>query len=1517
MVERHWSWWWILGPLTMPRICVARPSHWARPQRSLVAISTFLFIGLVVCSGTLASATRLRHSRHLDVRSQFLGEGELLDDENHNHKPVFSDCSNYAPTVKEEEPIGTVVFQVHAEDRDPPEEGGTITYSLVTGPDERIKFTINNRTGLIRTTQWIDRDEPSREKEFYLTVLATDNGRPQLDAVCTFKVTIEDINDNEPVFDKVAYTESVPQDLPVGREVMRVSATDIDDGDNSIVRYGLTAKKSEDAEYFRIDRDTGVIFLAKAIKRNPDYKFNMIASAEDTGEIPKSYVIDLDIRVVESHKKAPTFLPRPSEPIKLQENFSDFDASIVHLKAISNIDNSSNYDNSYLVFELVTGRTEQSNKKNTFRLESNKDVADIKLSQHLDYESNRQYSLIVRVQNKYQLAAETLIDIEILDVNDNIPVFRDIKRGSVLENEPRGVPVMQVQAIDADGTSANNQVTYQLDNFKDLFAIDPQTGNITTLVTFDREVEDTYNVKIIAMDNSPSALFKTGEHNRGQQVFQIEIADKNDNPPRFTQKVYTHNSVYENVNINAPITTVEAIDSDTASPVTYSIIAGNTDNSFYIEATTGKIRVNKTLDYEKITKYNLTVKAFDGVFNDTAQVEIFVENVNDNPPVFEEFNTSPNINEETLVDGCITTVIAYDPDIEDRNADQHIAYFIVKEDQQLLIGIDKYGCLKLKKPLDRDPPNGYSTWPVIVMARDEDGSSTALSSLVSVNITLNDINDNAPFLDIPYPVIWGENKPAGKITDLKARDYDSEENGPPFEFRIAENADDEIKSKFDIRETNLYTQVVFDREERKSYDIPIAITDSGKPSLTGTSTLTVIIGDENDNRMQEGSSSIFVYNYKGEAPDIEIGRVYVNDPDDWDLPDKSFDWASPHDGFHLNTSTGMITLLSGISNNTFVLKFIVTEQGRLIDSHQVHAYVNVTIKELPEEAVDRSGSIRFYGMTAEQFVEPDESGVSKKEIFQEKLATMLNTSIENVDVFTVLHSPHHNNKSLLDIRFSAHGSPYYAPEKLNTILAQHSKEIEREMKADILLVNIDECLIEKLHCNDSNCRNFLNVSNIPYGVYTNTSSFVGVRAVVDPQCTCHVAEPIVCLNGGTPLTARCECPPGLEGPRCELLGIGFRGDGWAIMPPPGQACADSHLGLEITPHTENGLVFYFGPMTYSPKLGIQDFMSLELQQGFAVLYVDYGTGTVRLDHKQIKLTDGRNHRIDIYWTKTSIEMIVDKCSISACMSLTAPYGRNEFLNVNSPMQVGGTVTNLAYLASKLGWSYEPTDKGFVGCIRNMTINGNTYNLGMPSLSRNADPGCDHSMAKAISFGIDTNFIVAILVCVLILLILLVAVVVHRRKTDDLYKDMDDIRENIINYEDEGGGEVDTGYDLNVLRAIYDAPPIDSKIAPVGLQGRGADEVPDICGFLDGKKESCDKDPDTNPFDDVRHYAYEGEGNSEGDLSSLASCTDDGDLKFNYLSNFGPRFRKLADMYGEDPSDEESDGVGERESESWC
>uniref|UniRef100_A0A182PDN1 Laminin G domain-containing protein n=1 Tax=Anopheles epiroticus TaxID=199890 RepID=A0A182PDN1_9DIPT len=236
--------------------------------------------------------------------------------------------------------------------------------------------------------------------------------------------------------------------------------------------------------------------------------------------------------------------------------------------------------------------------------------------------------------------------------------------------------------------------------------------------------------------------------------------------------------------------------------------------------------------------------------------------------------------------------------------------------------------------------------------------------------------------------------------------------------------------------------------------------------------------------------------------------------------------------------------------------------------------------------------------------------------------------------------------------------------------------------------------------------------------------------------------------------------------------------------------------------------------------------------------------------------------------------------------------------------LGGAAVNLDYLGSLFNWTYVPQDKGFTGCLRNLTINEKTYDLGLPSLAKNADPGCQRSVAVAVSFGIDSYFLIAIIACIVVLLVLLLAVVVHKKHQDGWHeKDMDDIRETIINYEEEGGGERDAEYDLTVLQGppIYLDKPYGSELR----QKEANTEVPDIGAFLTDKKDACDKDADAYPIDDVRHYAYEGDGNSTGSLSSLASCTDEGDLKFNYLSNFGPRFRKLADMYGEEPSDTDS------------
>ncbi|XP_014282551.1 DE-cadherin isoform X2 [Halyomorpha halys] len=1468
---------------------------------------------------TKRNPTKLRHSRRFAER---MPTSSYYDDyppatssqSQENHKPIFTNCSMYQPSVPEELTHTTTVIQVTAADKDPPESGGKVTYTFVATPQESQKFNIDPETGVITTRHSFDRDEPNREKEVYLTVRATDNGRPQLDDVCTFKVIIEDINDNPPVFDKVDYQESVPQDLPPKREVMRISATDVDDGNNSIVMYSLEPRSADiyNKTYFQIDSKTGVITLDRVIDRDPGYKFKLRATATDHGDIPKSAVINLDIQVVESNKKAPVFMSIPASPIVLLENFTDFTENIATLTAMSN-------DEKAPVFELVTGRTEQTNKYSTFRLESDANTAHIRLARRMDYESIAEYTLTIRIQNKYNLASETSINIQLEDVNDNIPAFTEVVSGVVLENEPAGTPVMQVRAIDADSTTAHNQVTYELADNTENFAIDRYTGNITTKKMFDREEQDFYNVKVIATDNSPSALYKTGVPNEGQQVFRIEIADKNDHPPKFTEAVYIAEAIPENANTNARVTQVNAQDNDTASLVHYSIFYGNENDAFVIDETTGEIRVNKNLDYETRTNYTLKVKAFDGAYEDNCEVHIKIENVNDNPPVFVSYQKTITIMEEELFPGCIAQLEAYDPDIPDRSAPQHILYFVVKEEQRMWLNINKKGCLSLIKPLDRDPPNGTESWQVLIGAKDEDGGPTGVQQTTEITITLTDINDNAPYLEMPQPVIWTENEPPGDIVKLNAEDNDGPENGRPFTFNIAPSATTEIQTKFTISGSTLKSLVRFDREERKSYFVPIAITDSGNPSLTGTSTLHVVIGDVNDNPMKSGYSEIFVYNYKGEAPDTEIGRVYVEDPDDWDLPDKRFEWAgmaSPY--FYLDPKTGMITMSQGTIDQSYILNFTVFENTtRYFSAHSVTATVNVTVKEIPEEAVDKSGSVRLVGITAEEFIESDSNGVSKRTMFRKYLAKFLNITEENVDVFTVLHSPHNTNTSLLDVRFSAHGSPYYSPEKLNAAVSVHNAELEKELGVVILMVNIDECLVERQYCEGS-CINFLNKSREPIAVYTNTTTFVGVKAVVDPFCNCEVLSRPVCYNGGTLVgNDKCECEPGFEGPHCEILSVGFSGNGWALYPPL-ESCADSHLSLELRSNKKDGLVFYLGPTKPNRLLNVQDFISLEVVDGYPVLLLDFGTGTVKLDPKQIRLDDGEQHRIDIIWSRTTIELQVDNCKLPSCLSLKLKAGDNEFLNVNGPLQVGGSFVDFNYLDNHMNWTHKPSRVGFSGCVKNFTFNNKLYNLGMPGYSKNADIGCNAGVAVAVSFGIDPSFIIAIIICLAILLILLLAVVVHRRKTDDLYKDTDDIRENIINYEDEGGGEGDmTAYDLNVLRLMYN-DAIQDKPLPDHLNSR-PDEVPDICGFLDGKKQSVDNDPETNPFDDVRHYAYEGDGNTTGSLSSLASGTDEGDLNFDYLSNFGPRFRKLADIYGKDSSDDDDDDDNYQTtaSESWC
>ena len=198
-----------------------------------------------------------------------------------------------------------------------------------------------------------------------------------------------------------------------------------------------------------------------------------------------------------------------------------------------------------------------------------------------------------QVRNSPNLVAEAQLTVKVTDENNLAPFFRQITSGSVLENEPPGTALMKVSAIDNDGTYPNNKITYSIDptsNMADKFSINPDTGDITTKMEFDREEKQYYALTVIASDGAPSSVGPSdGEPNRTPHTFRIAIIDKNDNPPYFPQQHYTAD-IYEDQDVGSKVIEVKAEDKDSeASLTTYSIKDGNLNMTFRIEEQTGYI----------------------------------------------------------------------------------------------------------------------------------------------------------------------------------------------------------------------------------------------------------------------------------------------------------------------------------------------------------------------------------------------------------------------------------------------------------------------------------------------------------------------------------------------------------------------------------------------------------------------------------------------------------------------------------------------------------------------------------------------------------------------------------------------------------------------------------------------------------------------------------------------------------------------------------------------------------------
>nr|XP_043069624.1 neural-cadherin isoform X2 [Drosophila bipectinata] len=1298
----------------------------------------------------------------------------MLEDVN-DEIPLFTEREQ--ETVLEGEPIGTKVTQVNAIDKDGTFPNNQVYYYIVDSPRNEGKefFEINLQSGEIFTKTVFDRE---KKGAYALEVEARDgapSARPNSNgpnSVTKFiRIGIADKNDNPPYFDKSLYEAEVDENEDIQHTVLTVTAKDHDE--SSRIRYEITSGNIGGA--FAVKNMTGAIYVAGALDYETRRRYELRLAASDN--LKENYTTVI-IHVKDVNDNPPVF-ERPTYRTQItEEDDRNLPKRVLQVTATDG-----DKDRPQNIVYFLTGQGIDPDNPANSKFDINRTTGEIFVLKPLDRDQPNgrpqwRFTVFAQDEGGEGLVGYADVQVNLKDINDNAPIFpQGVYFGNVTENGTAGMVVMTMTAVDYDDPNegSNARLVYSIEKNvieeetgSPIFEIEPDTGVIKTAVCcLDRERTPDYSIQVVAMD---------GGGLKGTGTASIRVKDINDMPPQFTKdEWFTEVDETDGTALpEMPILTVTVHDEDETNKFQYKVI----DNSGYgadkftmvrNNDGTGSLKIVQPLDYEDQLQSNgfrFRIQVNDkGEDNDNDKyhvayswVVVKLRDINDNKPHFERANVEVSVFEDTKVGTELEKFKATDPD---QGGKSKVSYSIDRSsDRQRQFAINQNGSVTIQRSLDREVVPRHQ---VKILAIDD--GSPPKTATATLTVIVQDINDNAPKFLKDYRPVLPEHVPPRKVVEILATDDDdrSKSNGPPFQFRLDPSADDIIRASFKVEQDQkgangdgmavISSLRSFDREQQKEYMIPIVIKDHGSPAMTGTSTLTVIIGDVNDNKMQPGSKDIFVYNYQGQSPDTPIGRVYVYDLDDWDLPDKKFYWeAMEHPRFKLDEDSGMVTMRAGTREGRYHLRFKVYDRKHT--QTDIPANVTVTVREIPHEAVINSGSVRLSGISDEDFIRvwnyrTQSLSRSKLDRFRDKLADMLNTDRENVDIFSVQLKRRH--PPLTDVRFSAHGSPYYKPIRLNGIVLMHREEIEKDVGINITMVGIDECLYENQMCEGS-CTNSLEISPLPYMVNANKTALVGVRVDTIADCTCgarNFTKPescrnTPCHNGGRCMDTRfgphCSCPVGYTGPRCQQTTRSFRGNGWAWYPPL-EMCDESHLSLEFITRKPDGLIIYNGPIVppeRDEKL-ISDFIALELERGYPRLLIDFGSGTLELRVKTKKtLDDGEWHRIDLFWDTENIRMVVDFCKSAeiaemedgtppefddmSCQARGQIPPFNEYLNVNAPLQVGGLYRE-QFDQSLYFWHYMPTAKGFDGCIRNLVHNSKLYDLAHPGLSRNSLAGC--------------------------------------------------------------------------------------------------------------------------------------------------------------------------------------------------
>ncbi|NP_001009592.2 protocadherin 2 alpha b2 [Danio rerio] len=632
---------------------------------------------------------------------------------------------------------------------------------------------------------------------------------------------------------------SVSEEVNTGTTVGNL-AKDLNLNVQDLERRGFQIVSGPNKQYFDLHARNGILFVRERIDREElcGRSSKCALELEAIVSAPMS-IYRFEVNILDVNDNAPTF--RTS---KLFLNISEqtYPGQRFTLPSAFDLDAGVNSVKSYKL---------SANEHFSLDVQSAGDQsvsAELVLQKALDREKQPVIRLTLTAVDggKPPMSGTTQIIVNVVDVNDNIPVFdKPLYKARIAENSAIGASVITVSAKDAD-EGLNGEVIYSFinhdnENSINAFLINPNTGEITVKGPLDYEENAAIEIRVQAEDK--------GQNPRASHCkVLIEIIDLNDNTPEISIMSLV-NEVKED---SAPGTMVGLITVKDGDAGKNGVVRLQIRDSaqFRLENTYKNrfsLVVNGPLDREVASEYNVTISAADEgtpPLSSTSVIAVHVSDVNDNAPRFPEPVINVYVKENSQIGAVLHTVSAVDPDVGD-NA--RITYSLLESSKSgpvtSMININSdTGDLHSLQSFNYEE---IKTFEFKVQATDS--GVPPLSSNVTVNVFVLDENDNSPAILAPYSELGSvntENIPysaeAGYfVAKIRAVDADSGYNAL-LSYHISEPKGNNL-FRIGTSSGEIRTKRRMSDNDLKTHPLVILVCDNGEPSLSATVSIDAVV----------------------------------------------------------------------------------------------------------------------------------------------------------------------------------------------------------------------------------------------------------------------------------------------------------------------------------------------------------------------------------------------------------------------------------------------------------------------------------------------------------------------------------------------------------------------------------------------------------------------------------------------------------------------------------------------------